>query len=209
MRQNLVYKKIIFVSMAALFVLACGAALGATAVPALTNTSAPAATKTPRATSTPRPTATEVPPTSTAVPVGVPASNAAYEVTVIKVRKLESVYLSETHYWAAKPGYQFVELGIRIKNLQHDREVSVPWNNVYIIEQDGTYYPGWGAFKAVESGIEINPSSLVFEEIEDPGKEVTFKNDAFLRLIFTVTLYDKTVILFGFDDSPLTEIVVQ
>src|SRR5690349_17322077 len=74
------------------------------------DTPTPAATATRRPTSTPRPTATVLP-TPTPAPVGVAVINEQYEVTVVKVRKLETVYLDSVYHWEANPGYLFLELG--------------------------------------------------------------------------------------------------
>lgn len=211
MKKSRNFINLIVLVVVILFMLACGGGtfVPATEIPAPTSTPQATKTATRRPTSTPRPTSTKVPPTPTAAPVGVPVSNGSYEVTVVKTRKLESVYLSETQYWAANPGYQFMELGVRVKNLDPNKAASVRWNKVYVIEKEGSYYPGWGAFQAVDKGVEINPSGLVFYEITNPAKELVFKEDAFLRLIFTIKLYDKTTFLFGFGDSPLIEIVIK
>ena len=195
----------------AIFILACGggAIVQSTPTPLPTSTSPPKPTSTPKPTATPVPTATEVPPTPTPAPVGVTVVNEKYEVTVVKVRKLETVYLDDFRHWVANPGYAFLEIGAKVKNLQGDT-VEVPWGNIYIIDANGSaFYPNWGGVKSVESGIEVNPPSIVFYPIDNREDKVSFGDVLFLRLIYAVEKNEpSTTVLFGFDDSPLIEVTL-
>lgn len=188
--------------------LAPTAAPTATQLPKSTNTPAPTSTNTPRPTSTSLPTATQVPPTPTAAQVGEIAANDQYEISVVNFRKLETVYLDETSHWVANPGYQFAEIGIKVKNLTGS-PVKVGWGDVYIIDSAGTWYPGWGLYKAVANGIELNPRTFSFAEIKSPDEPIEFNDVAFLRAIWLTPTDNSRGILVGFDDSPLVQVMVK
>ena len=210
MKENNVLKQALFVSIAAMLVLACGGgAIAFTATPAATLTPQVTSTSTSRPTSTPRPTATEVPPTPTAVPMGQSVTNGDYEVNVISMRTLDTVYLDSLYHWVPTEGNMFVELGIKVVNLNPGSPVSVAWGDIYVVEEDGsTWYPNWGEFKPVSNGIEISPKSLVFRTLEDPREPVIFDDVVFIRAIYGVTKHNPTTVLFGFGEAPLIEILV-
>jgi hypothetical protein len=207
MKRNRPFKEAMFVVVVAVFILACGGgAIALTPTPA-----PPPATNTivPRPTSTLRPTATDVPPTPTAAPMGMPVSTEDYEVNVISMRMLETVYLDAQYHWVPTAGNMFVELGIKVVNLKPGSTVSVAWGNIVVIEDDeSTWYPNWGEFKPVASGIEVSPKSLVFRTLDDPAEEVTFDDVVFIRAIYGVARHSPTTILFGFGNAPLIEVVV-
>ncbi|MBN1305206.1 MAG: hypothetical protein JXA13_12290 [Anaerolineales bacterium] len=180
-----------------------------TDTPVPTNTATPRPTSTPRPTTTPQPTATEAPPTPIPAPMGTPVSNGDYEVNVVSMRTLNTVYLDKIFQWVPTAGNMFVELGIKVVNLKPGAAVSVPWGQVHIIEENGdTWYPNWGEFKPVESGIEVSPKSLMFRMLEDPAEEVVFDEVVFIRAIYGVAKHNPTTLLFGFGDSPLIVVVV-
>lgn len=193
--------------------LACagGATPEPTAVPP-TSTNTPLPTETPRkvptSTRTPRPTVTSTP---TPAPVGVPVRSNTFEVTVLKARVLTNgVHTGDGYYWTTKPGYLFVELGVKVSNLKTGVKTSMPWQLIYVIEDNGdTWYPNWGGFKAVASGKELDPSSISVSSIESGKDVVEFENDVYLRLIYVVTEKRPTAVQFGFDESPMIEIVVN
>jgi hypothetical protein len=179
----------------------------ATTVPTEPPTIAPTATQKP--TSTPRPTATAIPPTATAAPVGVIVSNEDYDVNVVKVRKLGSVYLDQNYVWQANPGYLFLELGVQVTSKKMGNK-SIPWQNIYVIEQDGnSWYPGWGGFQAARTGETVNPATIIFAPINDGTELVHFGDAVFLRLIWTIKDNNPSKVHFGFDTSPLIEVVVD
>lgn len=179
----------------------------ATSFPTNTPTTAPTATKKP--TFTPRPTFTPVPPTATAAPVGVTVSNADYDVDVLKVRKLGSVYLDQNYVWQANPGYLFLELGVKVTNKQGGT-TSIPWENIYVIEEGKqSWYPGWGGFQTAAPGETLNPASIIFEEIKSGKSLVSFKEVVYLRLIWTIKDNNPSIVYFGFDTSPLIEVRVD
>jgi hypothetical protein len=141
--------------------------------------------------------------------MGMTVSSGDYEVNVISMRTLNTVYLDTQYQWVPTAGNMFVELGIKVVNLKPGSEVSVPWGNVYVIEEDGgTWYPNWGEFKPVAKGIEISPKSLVFKILDDPNEPVVFDEVVFIRAIYGVAKHSPTTILFGFGDAPLIEVVV-
>ena len=193
-----------------------------TPLPTLTNTSMPQPTSTPRPTSTTKPTATSVPantegpPTPTPAPVEVAVTSDKYEVTVVKVRELETVYLNETYHWIAKPGYAFLELGVKVENLQSDT-AEIRWKDITIVDTSHLFwYPMWVGAKVVERGVETNPSSIIFAPLEDmswrykgelANETVSFDEVAFLRLIYGVEKSEpKTIVFLHLEDSPLIEI---
>lgn len=185
--------------------------LSATATVPPTETSVPfiTPTSTLKPTSTPLPTATTILPTATAAPVGVPVSNSDYTVEVIKVRKLGSVYLNSNYVWEANPGYLFLELGVKVTE-KRDGIVSLPWQNIYVIEESGdAYFPGWGGYQEIESGSNINPTEIIFEQINDGYKEILFSDEVLLRVIWTVKDNNPSIVLFGFDTAPLIEVVID
>ncbi|GAB4402145.1 MAG: hypothetical protein OHK003_29360 [Anaerolineales bacterium] len=180
-----------------------------TSIPVEPPTATIAATATQKPTSTPRPTATAVPPTATAAPVGVTVSNEEYEVNVIKVRKLGSVYLDQNYIWEANPGYLFLELGVQVIS-KRTGITSIPWQNIYVTEQDGnSWYPGWGGFQTAKSGENINPATIIFAQIHNENELVSFGEVVFLRLIWTIKDNNPSTVYFGFDTSPLIEVTID
>ncbi len=141
--------------------------------------------------------------------MGTPVSTENYEVNVLYMRRLDTVYLDQDYVWVPKKGYMFVELGIKAVNLKPGSTVAVPWQDIYVIEQNGdAWYPSWGEAKAVASGVEISPKSLTFHEIKDKYERVVFKEVAFVRAIYIVGDQRPTTLLFGFGDSPLIAVDV-
>jgi len=175
----------------------------ATPAPTATHTPQPTATQTPS--STPEPTSTTVP---TAVPAGQPVSNSEYEVNVVKVRKLESVYLSKVLVWKAQPGYMFLELGVKVTNLKTGSQASVRWKDMYVVDNK-IRRPGWGGYKAVTHGIEVNPPSIIFEQLKSVNDSISFDEVVFFRLIWTVTDGNPTTVIFVFDNAPMIKVVLD
>ncbi len=167
---------------------------------------------TPRVISTQRPTSTPKPTftiTATPAAVGETVSNEKYEVQVITVRTLNTVYISEYANWVPTEGNMFVEICLKVVNLDPGSKISVPWGKVYVIEEDGSsWYPNWGEFKSVASGVEVNPKSLAFKALEDRTERVIFDDTVFIRAIFAVAKHNPTTLIFGFGDSPLIEVIV-
>ncbi|NWF64170.1 MAG: hypothetical protein HXY38_07685 [Chloroflexi bacterium] len=136
-------------------------------------------------------------------------SNKEYEVNVIKVRKLGSVYLDQNHVWQANPGYLFLELGVRVVG-KRTGITSIPWKNIYVVDQDGnSWYPNWGGYKTASIGEKINPAEIIFAEIENEKALISFTEAIFLRLIWTVKDNNPSTVLFGFDTAPLIEVVID
>jgi hypothetical protein len=217
MKHNSPLTKVLFVLLfAVLFVLACSmGSFGAAPSPAPTNTlvptntPAPTNTAKPEPTNTPIPTETEIPSTPTPMPMGTPVSNGEYEVNVVYMRTLETVYLDTQYHWVPTAGNMFVELGIKVVNLKPGSKVSVPWGSVYVREASGdVWYPNWGEFKPVASGVEFNPKKLVFRSLKDPAEQVVFDDIVYVRAIYGVAKLSPTTLLFGFGDSPQIKVVV-
>lgn len=214
MKQYRPFKRIMFMLLVAIIVLACSAITGgATSVPEATNPPVqamdtavvvpPTATDPP--TVAPEPTATIE---STPAPVGVPVKSEKFEVTVIGAVNLERIYPGGTYLYTPNAGNIIVDVGVKVSNLTGS-SVSVKWENVYVVEQNGdAWFPTWGSYK--ESGKKVDPFSLGISDANINGDDViTFNNDIYLRLIYIVTEADPTTFVFGFDDSPLIEIVVK
>lgn len=215
-RNNPTVLSVLSIVIISFLILACGAT-SATATPLPTNTALPTSTNTviPIPTATPMPTETEIP-MPTPAPVGVPVKNENYEVTVVSFRKLNTVYLDAQYQWVPKPGYKFMELGVKVRNVKADSQVNVPWSSMKAIELGNLavstkLMPGWAGYKAVESGVEVNPKNLTFKTIDKNNidEQVTFDNDLFLRLIYIVDKGNpQTTIWFSFDESPMIEIIL-
>jgi hypothetical protein len=210
MKQNKA-NQILLVLLGMVFILACsGGGVLATETPVPTNTVVPTNTPTlvPEPTATLEPTATVMP---TPAPVGFPVQSESYEVTVLKTRRLDSgVHTGDGYYWTANPGNVFVELEVKVTNLNSGTTVSVPWSHVFVVESEGkSWYPNWGGAKAVASGKNFSPSSLSVSSIKDGDVTISFKEDLYLRAIYVVAEGDPTTVWFGFEDSPPIEVVVE
>jgi hypothetical protein len=215
MKQNDIFTKPMLVLLA-IIVLACNA--GGIITPVSTNPSEATPTQkatntaTPKPTSKPRPTATKITPTPIPIPMGTPVSNEDYEVNVLYMRTLDTVYLDAEYHWVPTAGNMFVELGIKVVNLNPRATGAVRWGDIYVLEVDehaGPWYPNWGESKSVASDVTVNPKSLVFKSLEDKASEqIIFKDVVFVRAIYTVRKHSPTTLLFGFDSSPLIQVIV-
>jgi hypothetical protein len=205
-------KQVMFILLVAFIILACsGGALAATATPIPTDTVTPAptntATPTPRPTKTPTPTATLVP---TPAPVGEAVRSSSYEVTVLSAKEIRRVYMGSYYYYPLT-GYTYLEAVVRASNLGAGK-ANVKWKYIYVTEEDGNgWYPYWGGFKAVDTGVKVDGSSISVDEITDGESAVEFEQDVVLRLIWILTKNGQTAptVLFGFDDAPNVQIVVK
>src|SRR5262249_31099699 len=107
-------------------------------------------------------------------------------------------------------GYLVLELRVKEKNLQPAKPVSSFWGNAYVVEENGdTWYPCCAAYKPVASGVDINPSSIVFAELKTGHEPVNFEATALLRAIWIVKDNNPSTVLFGFEDSPLIEVTID
>lgn len=220
MKTKFVSRKVIAAGIACvLLMLACKVFTGTTPAEPVSQPTdveqVPAPTDTPRSinlpepTNPPRPTATEkILATPTPAPVGEAVRSESFEVTVVNARELNRVYMGDFYYYP-KAGQMFVEFIVKVSNLTGSK-ASVPWENVYVIEDTGdAWYPNWGGFKDVKTGKTVDGSTIGVNEIVDGKATLDFEEDVFLRLIWFLTKKDKTTILFGFDDSPLIEFTVK
>ncbi len=211
MNQSRTLRRVAFMSFVAIIVLACtggGLITTATSLPTNLPTPADTATARPTSTSTLLPAATEIPSTPTPAPVGEAVRSESFEVTVVSARELNRVYMGNYYYYP-KADQIFVEMVVKVSNLTGS-EVSIPWENVYVIEESGdTWYPTWGGYKAVKTGRTVDGSTIGVDEIVDGKATLVFEEDAFLRTIWFLTRDDPTTILFGFDNSPYVEITID
>jgi hypothetical protein len=190
-----------------LIILACnGGVLAATATPVPTNSPVPTNTDvpTPIPTETPLPTATLVP---TPASVGESVRSASYEVTVLGAKELKRVYMGD-YYYSPLAGQIFVEVVVKVSNLTGS-EAKVPWKYIYVKEESGDiWYSNWAGFKAANTGKKVDSAAIGVNDTKDGTGTVDFQEDVYLRMIWFLTNKDKTV-LFGFDDSPQIQIVIE
>jgi hypothetical protein len=218
MKHNRTFKPMILVSVMVLSVLACaGGALGATATPPPTDTQEPTQTPLPTAsptatlkpTSTPKPTATEIPPTPTPAPVGVAVKYGSLEITLLDVVPHGQIVTGGRYYYYSKPGETFIDLAVRVRNLEPGKVVRIPWSYVYVVEPKGTWYPLYSASRMVDSGTEFDAFNLEIK-FETVGENVVeFDNDTYLRLIYYVVDDPEQTILFGIEESPLIQFQIK
>ena len=113
-----------FLFISSFVVVACGSGqlFGATVTPAPTHTPTQAPTNTATATNTPAPTFPPTPTwTSTAIPaMGTPISNKGWELTVVDAVTHEGI---TGGFGTERPekGYIFVDVGVKIKNLDPEK----------------------------------------------------------------------------------------
>jgi len=209
MKQNRPFNQVVFVSIITLLVLACaGGSLGATATPAPTNTTAPTITPlptntvTPRPTATARPTATEIPPTPTPAPIGVPVVYDSLEITVLDVVPHSQIVTGGSYYYYSNPGETFIDMAVRVRNLNPGNVVRIQWSYVYIVEAKGTWAPLYGVTRRVESGTEYDPFNIAIKTEVNGDEFIEFDDDTYLRLIYYIVDDPEWTLLFGIENSP-------
>jgi hypothetical protein len=212
MTPNRFYVQITLAFVIVLFITACaGGFPAATATPVPTNTPRPTdtplptATATTRPTSTPKPTATPIPPTPTPAPIGVPVTYNALEITLLEVIPHGHIVPGGTYYYYSKPGETFIDLAVRVRNLEPGKVVSIPWSYIYVIEPKGIWYPLYGETRRVGRGTEFDPFNLPIKLEVRAEDVVEFDDDTYMRLIYYVVDDPEQTILFGIEDSPLIE----
>ena len=209
--------KVSFLIVVLTVILACsGGGLGAPAAtdtPAPTNTPAPTSTitltptKTARPTRTPEPTATLTP---TPAPLGVPVKTDSYEVTVVGAVDLKRIYPGGKYLYTPNAKYMIVDIGVRVRNLNPGQTISMPWSEVYVVEENNdSWYALWGSFEEVSSGSEIDPFTLGISDQEINGDDTfSFTQDAYFRLVYILARESTKNILFGFGDSPMITLTI-
>ena len=196
-------------------ILACqaGAAVSVTATPVPTDTPLPTNTSTPKPTSTPRPTSTPKP-TATLPPTPAPKGEAVIygplEITLLEATTHDLIVPGGQYYWYSKPGEIFIDLGVRVRNLEPGNPITVTWSNIFIVDINGeALYPNFGDYKMVDSGTDYDPYKIGISTEIVGEDELEFDQDTYLRLVF-YTVYDpKQSILFGIGDSPLITFVAK
>jgi hypothetical protein len=212
MKQNRIHIQISIVCLVALSIIACaGGFLAGTATPVPSNTPEPtdtplptaSPTATPRPTSTPKPTATEIPPTLTPAPIGVAVVYESLEITLLDVVPHSQIVTGGSYFYYSKPGETFIDLAVRVRNLEPDSPVRIPWSYIYVVEPKGTWYPLYGVTRIVNDGSEFDPYNLDIK-FEIKGEDIVeFYNDTYLRLIYYVVDDPDQTLIFGIGDSPL------
>jgi len=180
----------------------------ATSLPTNTATTAPTATKKP--TSTPRPTETPIPATATPVPMGQPAINSQYEVKVLYASYFAKVFSGGFEYTPLGFGGKFLDIGVVVKNRNPGRSMSISWQDVYIIDPNNeAWYPNFGGFYAPQNKDEKFDPATLFIYPEDALEDITFTDVVYLRCIWATDGSRPATYLFGFDTSPLIEVVIN
>jgi len=210
MKQNRTYMKVIFVLVMASSVLACvGVSWGATATPVpthtleATSTPLPTNTATAKPTSTPRPTATKIPPTATPAPIGVSVVYDSLEITVLDVVPHSHIVTGGAYYYYSKPGETFIDMAVRVRNLNPGNVVRILCSYIYIVEEKGTWYPLYGVTRRVDSGTTYDPFNIALGAEVKGENFVEFDKDTFLRLIYYIAEDPEQILLFGIENSPL------
>lgn len=168
-------------------------------------------TATPKPSKTPAPTKTPIPPTATAASLKEPVANEQYEVRIITSRFLDKVYRYFSDgggfEYTPKPGYTFLELGIKVTNLKPDKTFYIAWENVYVIDKNNQgWYPNFGGSYAPKNrNEEVNPATIVFDDTYNLS-DIVLKDIVYIRAIWAVIDEKPTFYLFGFDTSPLIEV---
>lgn len=209
-------KRPIVFLLSALFLLslACSSAggLSATDTPEPTETSIPTltSTATPKPTSTARPTETPIPATATAIPMELPAINAQYEVKVLYAAYFAKVFSGGFEYTPLGFGGKFLDIGVQIKNLQPGNPLTIPWENVYIIDPNNeAWYPNFGGSYPPQNKDEKFDPATLFIYPEDVMEDITFSEVVYIRGIWATNGSRPATYLFGFDTSPLIEVVID
>ena len=200
------------VLLVALFITACaGGLLAGTATPEPTNTAPathtplPTGTATPKPTSTSKPTATEIPPTPTPAPIGVAVNYNELEITLLDVVPHSQIVTGGSYYYYSKPGEIFIDLAVRVRNLNAGNPVRVQWSYIYVVEARGIWYPLYGVTKKVDSGTEYDAFNIALGPEVNGEDFIEFDGDTYLRLIYYIEDDPEQILLFGIEDSPLIQ----
>lgn len=209
---------IIYVLLFALIFTGCGPGqlFGPTVTPTSTATATPTNTPTPSPTFTLTPTAT---PTETATPtpipeMGKPLYNENWEVTVIKVVFRERINTTFTFY-TPKKGYAFIDIGLKVKNLNPSANPSTLASNSIIVDENGQSWSPvfWGDLPK-NSAEEIDPFVVGIYAYGSGGSlksnTIDIEGESYLRFIFLVkdTSLGKSI-GFKFEDLPAVPFTVN
>jgi hypothetical protein len=175
-----------------------------------TNTPNILPTNTQKPTSTPRPTQTPIPATATAVPMKLPATNTQYEVKVLYASYFAKVFSGGFEYTPLFFGGKFLDVGIMVRNLLPESSITVPWQNIYIIDSNNeAWYPNFGGFYAPQNKDEKFDPATLYIYPEDSIENVTFTEVVYIRAIWATDGARPATYLFGFDTAPLIEVVID
>jgi len=176
-----------------------------TATQAVTATQ-PLPTSTIPPTKTQVPTATFSPPTPTAVSIKDLVINDQYEIKILTKRILDSATTGGLVY-TANPGYKFLELTVRVNNLQKDQQQSFKWQDVYLIYPDNQHEnPFFAGSFVANNNEEINAATLPFEGVYSELPPIVFEKTAYLRVIWLVSDDNIGNYFFLLDNAQLIEI---
>jgi hypothetical protein len=154
------------------------------------------------------PTATEyLPPTISLrssqppEPMGIAVTYKTLQITLLKVTTHDLIYMGGDAAWYPKSGDRIIDIGVLVKNSGSN--ITVQWKNIGIEESNGTaWYPSFAGVKTVSYGQNYDPFNIKISETNE-SQLVSFTNDTYLRLIFSVRNIPQTI-LFSIEDSPYT-----
>jgi hypothetical protein len=172
-----------------------------------TKTPVPTYTFLPTSTSTSKPTATKIPPTATAIPMGAPAINDDYEVTVLYARYFSKIQSGAVTY-ISPDGGKFLDLAVVVKNLQPDKKRNIPWENIYIVDNNQEWYPNFGGSFASNNNDEFDPLTLYLFPYDDLDNLIFEDYPLYIRAVWATDGQRPGTFLFGFDTSNLVEVVI-
>jgi hypothetical protein len=172
-----------------------------TDTPTSTLTPVPTLTITPTSTFTPTPTFTPSPiPTPTIVPeVGVPISNDESEITLISPFSRKRIFRGDVYY-TANPGYIFIDLGLKVKNLDTTAN-SFQSSDVLVLDDTKEQWSIlWIGRQPVKNDRVIDPFSISVDE--SFVNTFSVENEVYFRFIFVVSETSSSL-SFQFDGIPL------
>ena len=131
-------------------------------------------------------------------------------ITVVEAFDRERIYPGGSYSYTPNPGYLIIDMGVRLENLTPGKTVSIPWNQVFVLEDNGDgWYSIWGSLKKVGSGDTYDPFNIGINSEQLDGQElITFDGDVYLRLI-NIVRESNEHILFGIGDSGLVELTLR
>ena len=207
-KQKAFYLVAVFVLM--LVLSACGTATPeptSTPEPTLEPTATLVPTKTPVPTKTSVPTETPFP---TPAAVGETVAGVGVEVTVVEAYERERLYPGGEYLYRPNAGYIIIDVGVHIKNLSPGETISIPWNNVYVLEDnDDIWMPVFGSVEYVTDGSSFDPLTIgISSDYVEANDLIEVEHDVYLRLLYVIKDSNEHI-LFGVGESAQIELTLK
>ncbi len=172
-----------------------------------TETLVPTNTPTPVPTETPIPTETPFP---TPAAVGEAVAGDGVEITVVEAYERDRLYPGGEYLYRPNAGYLIIDVGVHIKNMNPGSPISIPWNSVYVLEDNGdSWMPIYGSVEYVSSGESFDPLTIgISSDYVDENGSIETEDDAYLRLIYLVADSNEHI-LFGIGNSGQVELTLK